>query len=279
MASIRILDRLEYFIASEALQKEVWGFADREIFPGTDLWALVPHGAIGIGAFNGGRMVGFSYSSPGLDDRGPYHYSWLTGVSSAVRDTGLGFRLKLAQRAACREQGIDRIVWTFDPLQSRNAFFNLEKLGAVIRRYKVNFYGEGTTNRFAGGLPTDRLVPEWRLKHPDTVAHLAGRMTPVPIEEVTTGDHWVRLVDAPGDPRGGPRRRRVPPGARRLAIEVPRSIDTLLLRDPARARDWRLAVRRAFLEAFAAGYAAKRFATGETPAGRRSFYLLTRRTG
>jgi predicted GNAT superfamily acetyltransferase len=149
--------------ACVALQKEVWGFSDIELVP---LRMFVVAGKIGgqvLGAFDHRELVAFAFAVPGVRDRHPYLYSHMLAVRQRYRNIGLGRRLKLAQREDAVVRGLDLMEWTFDPLEIKNAYFNLERLGAIVSRYHVNQYGI-TSSPLQGGLPTDRLVAEWWLK-------------------------------------------------------------------------------------------------------------------
>lgn len=160
---IRNCQGLDELCACVALQKEVWGFADIELVP---LRMFVVAGKIGgqvIGAFENSELVGFALAVPGVRDQHAYLYSHMLAVRQQCRNTGLGRRLKLAQRDDALSRGFDLMEWTFDPLEIKNSYFNLERLGAVARRYNVNQYGI-TSSPLQGGLPTDRLVAEWWLK-------------------------------------------------------------------------------------------------------------------
>ncbi len=143
------------------LQQEVWGFQDIELLP---LRLFVVAGKIGgqiLGAFDGPRLVAFCLCIPGLQPGGkPYLPSHMLGVLAPYRNSGLGRVLKWKQRDFALAKGVDLIEWTFDPLESKNAFFNIERLGAVARRYVYNQYGS-TSSHLHGGLPTDRLIAEW----------------------------------------------------------------------------------------------------------------------
>jgi predicted GNAT superfamily acetyltransferase len=125
------------------------------------------------------RWLGFVLSLPGMKSRRgeprPYLHSHMMAVKEGYRNRGLGVQLKLAQREEALDRGIRHIEWTFDPLEIKNAFLNIHKLGAIARSYFVDFYGV-SSSRLQGGLPTDRLVAEWRLDSPHVSnAGLEGR--------------------------------------------------------------------------------------------------------
>jgi predicted GNAT superfamily acetyltransferase len=146
-----------------ALQKEIWNFTDAELVP---LRMFVVAGKVGgqvMGAFDGSEMVGFALSVPGTRSGHVYLHSHMLAVRKEHRNGGLGRRLKLLQREDALARGIDLIEWTFDPLEIKNAYLNIEKLGAIARRYNINQYGI-TSSPLQGGLPSDRLIAEWWLK-------------------------------------------------------------------------------------------------------------------
>ncbi len=160
---VRKIQGLEEIRACVALQKEVWGFTDIELVPLRMFVVAEKIGGQVIGAFEGNELVGFAFAVPGVRDRRLYLYSHMLAVRQQYRNTGLGRRLKLAQRDDALSRGFDLMEWTFDPLEIKNSYFNLEKLGAVARRYNMNQYGI-TSSPLQGGLRTDRLVAEWWLK-------------------------------------------------------------------------------------------------------------------
>ena len=160
---IRKCTGVEEFNQCVELQKEVWDFADLDIIP---LRMLVVADKIGgqvIGTFDGHALVGFALSIPGSRNGHPYLHSHMLAVRESFRDRGLGRRMKLAQRDDALERGYELIEWTFDPLEIKNAYLNIEKLGAVARRYTINQYGY-SSSPLQGGLPTDRLIAEWWLR-------------------------------------------------------------------------------------------------------------------
>ncbi|HTZ94802.1 MAG TPA: GNAT family N-acetyltransferase [Terriglobales bacterium] len=160
---IRKCSGLDELRACVALQKEVWNFSDIELVP---LRMFVVGEKIGgqvVGAFQGNDLVGFAFAIPGVRAGHSYLYSHMLAVRKKYRDAGLGRRLKLFQRDDALARGFELMEWTFDPLEIKNAYLNLEKLGAIARRYNVNQYGI-TSSPLQGGLPSDRLVAEWWLK-------------------------------------------------------------------------------------------------------------------
>jgi len=160
---VRNCGGLDEMRACVALQKEVWGFSDIELVPLRMFVVAERVGGQVIGAFEGSVLVGFAFAIPAIRHKHPYLYSHMLAVRKAYRDSGLGRRLKLFQREEALSRGFDLMEWTFDPLEIKNAYLNIEKLGAIVRRYNVNQYGI-TSSPLQGGLPTDRLVAEWWLK-------------------------------------------------------------------------------------------------------------------
>ncbi|HEY3704672.1 MAG TPA: GNAT family N-acetyltransferase [Terracidiphilus sp.] len=181
MIVIRTCEGHDELEACVQLQVETWGYDATDIIPRKAFLVMQKVGGQVLGAFdtelpgapetgNAATMVGFSLSLPGIKtgshapDGKPYPYihSHMLAVKSDYRNRGLGAQLKLAQRTDALTRGITHIEWTFDPVEIKNAFLNIRKLGAVIRRYSENFYGV-SSSRLQGGLPTDRLIAEWEL--------------------------------------------------------------------------------------------------------------------
>jgi predicted GNAT superfamily acetyltransferase len=154
---------IEDFRACVALQKEVWNFTDAELVPLRMFVVADKVGGQVMGAFEGDTMVGFALSVPGTRSGHIYLHSHMLAVRKDHRNGGLGRQLKLMQREDALARGIELIEWTFDPLEIKNAYLNIEKLGAVARRYNINQYGI-TSSPLQGGLPSDRLIAEWWLK-------------------------------------------------------------------------------------------------------------------
>jgi predicted GNAT superfamily acetyltransferase len=153
---IRELTLPDEFEACMDLQREGFGWSDIELMPMRFFIVSRHIGGLVLGAFDGGRMVGFLSAIPGLREREPYWHSHILAVSTSSRDSGIGTQLKFAQKEHALQRGIRLIEWTFDPLMSRNAYLNIEKLGVIVRRYYPSFYGKDR----------DRLVAEWWLDRP-----------------------------------------------------------------------------------------------------------------
>jgi predicted GNAT superfamily acetyltransferase len=186
MRECRGLEELE---ACVQLQIDVWGYADGDVIPRRVFLVAQKIGGQVIGAFDiaqpdaaeqGGaaNMIGFALSLPGVKSVGPdgkvtsYLHSHMLALREGYRNAGIGRRLKLAQREDALRRGITHMEWTFDPLEIKNAYLNLHRLGAIVRRYEPNFYGN-SSSRLQGGLPTDRLVAEWPMASQRVVQRLA----------------------------------------------------------------------------------------------------------
>jgi predicted GNAT superfamily acetyltransferase len=160
---IRRCEGLDELRTCVALQKEVWNFTDAELIPLRMFVVAEKVGGQVMGAFDDEKMVGFALSVPGTRSGRTYLHSHMLAVHKGHRNGGLGRRLKLLQREDALTRGIELIEWTFDPLEIKNAYLNIEKLGAIARRYNINQYGI-TSSPLQGGLPSDRLIAEWWLK-------------------------------------------------------------------------------------------------------------------
>src|SRR5579864_177403 len=166
---VRKCGTLKEYETCVQLQREIWGEADLEIEPVTMFVVASVTGGQVLGAFDGTRLVGYTLAVVGVHEKTVYLHSHQTGVSAEYRDRGVGRMLKLFQREEALVRGIRLVEWTFDPLELKNAHFNLNRLGAICRRYIKDLYGV-TTSPLHRGIPTDRLVAEWRLDSQRVVA-------------------------------------------------------------------------------------------------------------
>lgn len=223
MIEVRQLTTHPQFVEAVRLQQAVWGFEDIELLPVRLFVVASKVGGHAFGAYDGGRMIGFCLAIPGLKPGGKYYlHSHMLGVLPEYRNAGAGRMLKLAQRQEALSRGIELIEWTFDPLEIKNAYFNMERLGAIVRRYVLNQYGT-TSSHLHGGLPTDRCVAEWWLASPRAEAII----------------------------NGGPFER----NATEATISVPSGIATIRENEPARARDIQQRISTEFLDRFGQGLA------------------------
>lgn len=234
---VRKCESLEEFHSCVDLQREIWGEQDLEVEPAT-LFVVAAHtGGQVLGAFDGDRLVGYTLAVVGLRRGVPYLHSHMTGVKSAYRNRGVGRMLKLLQRDEALARGIRLVQWTFDPLEFRNAHFNLNRLGAICRKYHPNLYGV-TTSPLHRGLATDRLLVEWHLDSARVVAAIEGLLKDP--------------VDAPA------------------FIELPSELERWQREDSVKVGKVQDCLREEFTKWFAKGYAAVAFRTAP---GSRAYLL------
>ncbi len=224
--TLKHLDALPEFREALRLQKEIWGFSDIELLPLRLFVVAHKVGGQVMGAFDGEHMIGFLLSIPGLRQGENFLHSHMMGVQAPYRNLGVGRMLKLAQREDALARAVRLVEWTFDPLELKNAYFNIERLGAVVRRYVLNQYGT-TTSHLHGGLPTDRCVAEWYLDSERVLAVLEGK--PVPHDGIVE------------------------------RVAVPNDIAELRQHDPKHAREIQLRLSDSFLAHFQRGLAVTGF--------------------
>lgn len=233
----------------ERVQLLVWGERTPEVTTAT-FRAAVHAGALVAGAFEGGELLGFAFGFPSYVDARVGLHAHLLAVLPQARGRGVGRALKWFQRDWCLARGLERVTWTFDPLQAKNAKLNLEHLGAYARHYLPDFYGPlgGSLN---GDLPSDRLLAEWPLDAPQVAALAAGEARPA-----ATKPSVAALVKNAG---GEPEPRDVGEEGR-VWLELPPAIAPQI--DPEHALRWRLALRGAMQPLLKRGFRATRFVAG-----------------
>ena len=249
------------------LQRETWGEDFVDVVPATILMVSQRVGGVSAGAFDAdGRLLGFVFGISGIRAGELAHWSDMLAVRPEARGAGLGRRLKHFQRDQLLERGIRRMLWTYDPLVARNANLNLNGLGARPVEYVVDMYGD-TRSSLHAGLDTDRFVVEWRLDE-------AG---PAKRNEAGPGRKGTATVDGGTAPVVDPAwfdRERPLPTDPCVRVAAPADIDGLKADDPACARAWQQAQRRAFTWYLANGYRVSGFE--HHPAPYDSHYLVTR---
>jgi predicted GNAT superfamily acetyltransferase len=181
--SIAHCTQLAEFERCVELQGAVWGYDNGDIVPRRLFLLASKIGGQVVGAFTAtGLMIGFAMALPGVREGKPYLHSHMLAVLPEYRNAGLGRRLKLAQRDDALARGFELMEWTFDPLEIKNAYLNVTKLGALSRRYVADFYGP-SSSRLQAGLPTDRLYAEWWLRSSRVEAALREEPEPVVVVE------------------------------------------------------------------------------------------------
>ena len=226
--SIRECVSIDDFQQCIELERSVFDDEDIDIMP-VRLYMISKHcNAPTFGAFTEtGRLIGFGHTSLALVGGHIIYHSHLAGVVEAMRHKDIGYRLKLAQREHAIAAGVSLIIWTFDPLQSRNAHFNINKLGAVIRTYTINYYGEGASSVFESHLPSDRVIAEWWVHSPHVESVLAGNRP---------------QIESPI-----------------ASVEIPDDINAIRAISLEEHRNWRMRVRDDFMQALEQGGIARGF--------------------
>lgn len=265
---IRELRTLEEMKAVETMQRDVWGEADLDVLPSPFLKLVTDTGGMLLGAYDGIALVGFVFGILARDADGLTIHSDMLAVSPSYRDRRLGYRMKLAQREWCLSRGIQRVSWTFDPLQARNARLNFGKLGAVCDQYKVDYYGETTS--VLHQLGTDRFWLRWELASRHVKQRIAGTITILP------GHYQAAQALIRCDEKQTPIEQKfmLTPS---IFIEIPGDISALQEADRALAVQWRTVTRQAFTDTFASGYQVINFYPAERGVQRVGVYELQRK--
>ena len=198
---IRECETLQQLAGCVDLQRDVFALPEVELSPVRHFVVTKNAGGFTLGAYDGDKLAGFVLSVPAIVRGERAYYSHMTGVRGEYQSHGIGTKLKWAQRQRALAEGVKFIKWTFEPVKARNAYFNLEKLGAVVLEYEPDFYGVDytTATQSAGkiGLASDRLFAEWRLESPKVEALAAGEMfiePGLPQTEVEIMSDWLGLV-------------------------------------------------------------------------------------
>lgn len=266
---IRPLTGIDEFRACVRLQEETWGEAFTERVPPAMLMVAQELGGVASGAWDGDRLAGFVFGVTGIRDGRRAHWSDMLAVRPEYRDRGLGRALKLHQRELLLPLDVQVVHWTFEPLESRNAFLNFARLGVTTRDYRRDLYGE-PDSPLHQGLGTDRFVVDWVIAGERVTARLAGAEPPPTAADIAD----LPLVNPTRDAPHGPACDEPDTGldAPRVRVAIPRDIQALKTRVPELARSWRERVRTAMEAYLERGYAV----TELVPSGDRSDYVLER---
>lgn len=200
---IRECVTLEELAECVQLQRDVFALPEVELSPVRHLIVTKNAGGFTLGAFDGDRLAGFVLSVPAFMRGERAFYSHMTGVRAEYQSHGVGAALKWEQRARALAEGVRFIKWTFEPVKAKNAHFNLNKLGAVVREYQVNFYGKDYTTSAQiskeFGLASDRLIAEWQLDSEKVSCLAAGEdwtEDGEPAVEIAIMSDWMSLVES-----------------------------------------------------------------------------------
>lgn len=268
---IRPLKTITEYHACETLQRQVWAMPDDlEVVPLHLLVTVQRNGGLLLGAFDGSALAGFVFGFAGLTQEGKVkHCSHMMGVAPAHQSAGIGYRLKLAQREFALAQGVDLVTWTYDPLESRNAYLNIHKLGAVCRTYVRDYYGP-LKDGLSAGLPSDRLEVEWWIAAERVEQRLAsGASSPYASPQVWANETG-RTTSGLLTPGALILNAEVPA----VRVEIPADYQSIKAIDPDLAREWRWATRQIFESYFATGYRLVGFHRYLAKEGQRSVYIL-----
>ena len=266
--TIRALETQEDLAACVALQRDTWGRGFDDVVPSSILKVSQRVGGVTAGAFDStGHLVGFVFGMTGVENGVVVHWSDMLAVRPAVRNRGIGRRLKQFQRQAVAKVGCKVIYWTFDPLVARNAHINFNVFGVSAVEYAKDMYGRLTGSTLHRGIGTDRLVVAWSV---DESVHEERRRVSAAARDAAEAAAAPALadIDKPGRPVAEVAR------GRHARIAVPGDIESMIVKDEGRAVAWRESTREAFTACWAAGLRIDGF---RLDAGNdRGFYLLSR---
>jgi predicted GNAT superfamily acetyltransferase len=264
----RTIEDLEDLNEVVTLQSDIW--SPDVVSPLPQLVASIHNGGIIIGAYIENKLIGFCYGFPGFKNSNHYLVSHMTGVRPEYQNYGVGYELKLKQREWAIAFGYQKIVWTYDPLEVRNGFFNLCKLGAYSQSYLSSYYGE-MQDKLNKGLPADRLFVEWDICTSRVEKAIRGLLS----NQIDKDDYEILLNT---DEKGAPFIMESELNFQQdsYLVSVPTNIQMLKQTDLDIAMAWRFALRKVFSEAFLNGY----FISGvrKVPNSMFHFYVLESKT-
>lgn len=277
-ATIRHLQGRAEYEAAVAIQERIWGKNFGERVAPAILHVAQRVGGVTGGAFSAdGSLVGFVFGITGVEDGRPVHWSDMLAVLPDWRGRGLGVDLKMFQRSDLLERGISTMYWTFDPLEARNAYLNLARLGAVSREYVTDMYGT-PTSPLHRGIGTDRLVILWEMDSERVEARLregppegtlepAGTGVAVGVEDAASGGSSA----APSAPDLSLE------GCPAVSVAVPQGIQELKEQNPSLALRWREATRTALAHYIDRGFEVRELIRDEDGGGPPRYLLVRER--
>ncbi|MCA1026218.1 GNAT family N-acetyltransferase [Cytobacillus kochii] len=244
--AIKKLTTIEEMETIQKLERDVWGM---DPIPIHQTATAIKNGGLMLGAFDENELIGFSYGFPGYANGEAFLCSHMLGIHQSYRDKGIGALLKVAQREAAEEMGYNLIRWTFDPLQSRNAYLNLSKLNGICNDYLVNCYGE-MVDGINKGLPSDRFNIEWRISSSHVKQQLNYDVTPIYPFEVFNRNDFPAISDMEQTLQT------IDYNEMSIAVPIPAEFMEIKKHNPSLAKEWREVTRRIFQQLFQHGYTA-----------------------
>ncbi|GIK27640.1 MAG: GNAT family N-acetyltransferase [Anaerolineae bacterium] len=280
---IKALSSLDEFFEAVDLQRTYWGNDTESVVPAQMLHSIVEYGGHVLAAYDGPRMVGVLIGLIGTDsavkDR-PAMANLVLGSKRMVvlpeyRGSGIGYRLKLAQREHARALGIRLVTWTFDPLRSQNAYLNLRKLGGIVRDYKINAYGTGGGSGLAKFGWSDRLRVQWWITHRRVEERLFGNRVDLQVNQyLEAGAAIVNpTLTVDGITVYGERYNDV--NTSFALVEIPLSFDAIADTEPQIAQGWQMHIREVMRPLFEHGYFISDFLRSVVDGRDRVFYLFS----
>lgn len=263
--TIRPFESTDDYRACIGLQEATWGEGFSERVGASILRVSQRLGGLAAGAFDeAGELAGFVFGMTGLEEGHVVHWSDMLAVRTGLRDSGLGVSLKAYQRDVMLARGIDTILWSFDPLEAKNAYLNVVKLGAFSREYVEDMYGQ-TDSPLHRGIGSDRLVARWMV---GAGRSLGGGVDPTGATRVLGAEpNSERVHVLPEEPD-------LSATSVRLLVAVPSDIQSLKAADPVAAAEWRARTRATLTCYMGQGYAVRGFVRGDVTAD----YVLSRDT-
>ncbi len=281
---IRPLRTLDEMYDAVELQKAYWGTNEESLVPAHMLYSLASFGGHVLGAYDDGKLVGavIGFLGTNVEESDRPAMANLQIVSKRMivdpeyRSQGLGYRLKLAQRDFAIQQGVRLVTWTYDPLLATNAHLNIRKLGGISKRYMKDYYGTSASGNLATLGSSDRLLVEWWVTHRRVEERLNGTRSQLKLLSYLQANTPILNPTTVSDDGGVRPATRLNSLSGTLAlIEIPIDYPSIVKRDEALARQWRLHTREVFMSTFAEGFIVTDFLRESLEGRERAFYMMS----
>ncbi|MSP11670.1 MAG: hypothetical protein EXR62_01800 [Chloroflexi bacterium] len=273
------INHIDDYYQTVDVQRRAWSMlGDTDVVPVHLLVTAQKNGGLVLGGFDAQthQMVAYLFGFVGLTPDGHVkHCSHQLGVVPEWRSSGVGYHMKLQQRALVLQQGLDLVTWTYDPLEGANSYLNIAKLGAVCRTYYRNVYGEMRDNLNAG-LPSDRFQVDWWIRNPYVEHRLTGGSQTGLADLQSAGATWIAQGELGEDRLLWPLPWKKESNAEVVLVMVPSQFQTIKQTHFELAMTWRLHTRALFEHYFAAGYTVVAFINGEKSGQPGNIYVLQR---